>query len=115
MRYYSHITPPQSHSNIPCSCGNVRCAHCARTVGTPQSHQTHLDTTLPDILPVQSRRPRPTMLVDDYTTVQHSTDTETLEHIVEYLDAVGNVVMTQVVDPRTWALHHAPFARRRAK
>jgi hypothetical protein len=108
-------TTLQPQSNIPCNC--LRCLYCAATVGAPQRHYAHLDTTLPGTSPrllAQSRprRPKPTMLIDD-TIEYHSIDTETLEHIVEYVAADGTVVMTQTVDQRTWSLHREPFARRR--
>ena len=85
----------------------------AATIAQPRN-ASHLDTTLPNTQPIQPRRPRPTMLFDD-TIVSHSTDTETLEHVIEYSDSVGNTVMTLTIDLRTWAHDTFPTARKGKK
>lgn len=71
-----------------------------------QKRHWSLDDTLP-------ARPRPTMLTDDCIRLV-SIDTETLEHVIHYVDGDGTVVMTQTVNSRTWALYESPFARRRS-
>jgi hypothetical protein len=94
----------QAHSNIPYS-------HTFHSAATVQA-RPHLDITIPNTM--QLARRKITMQVDD-CVMQQSFDTETFERIIEYIAPDGTTVMTLTVDPRIWAQHEAPYARRRAQ
>lgn len=116
MQHLHTVGTPRAHSNILCGCPHCKHFDYSATVIAPRrSAKSSADDTLPS----RRLRPRPAIImveddVDDCVR-RFSVDTETLEHIIEYVAPDGTVVMTQTLSAEQWALHEAPFARCRRR
>ncbi len=107
-RLHSVGTLTRPHSNTVCDCQHCKAFDYANTVITPRrSMKPSMDDTIPS-----TRHRRPMMKSDDCIRL-HSIDTETQEHIIEYVAPDETVIMTQTVSAQQWALYESPFARRR--